>query len=217
MTWLDNKIYVVNNEAQEVQVYSNEAPFGELKEEEIKIKDMERPYAMQASQVSRSIHISDGDSRCIWSIQMPEKTISKLEVDGRPLTLSITPSNELLVVVYKRPRFQFFWKRTACRASTEPDQSHSRRTSINSTMRFNYRTVSSSSSTITRILRKRFSSASCLPGGSTTCSSCAVSMQGRWAGLLGRNGPQNSCSTMTMGTSSCQTMWAIELFYSIQS
>ena len=98
---MENKIYVVYDSSDLVQVYSDEEPFNELEDDRIEIKEMKYPCDMAASGVSRSIFISDYLNRCIWRIQMPSKEISRWKIDGRPYGLSINSSDELIVVVYR--------------------------------------------------------------------------------------------------------------------
>ena len=62
-------------------------------------------YGGQWSQSNRSIFISDFDNKCIWRIQMPNKEISRWEIDGRPWGLSINSSDELIVVVHRDGRY----------------------------------------------------------------------------------------------------------------
>ena len=59
---------------------------------------MRLPYILTASAASRSIFIGD-KRRCVWQVQMPEKEVTQWEINGIPTDLSITPANELLVVV----------------------------------------------------------------------------------------------------------------------
>ena len=105
VTWLENKIYVVCRESNRVHVFPDQEPFDELKEEEIKIEGMNDPWDMSASKVSRSMFISDPDDRCVWRVQMPGGGISRWEMDGTPGSLSITSSDELIVVVRREDRY----------------------------------------------------------------------------------------------------------------
>ena len=98
VTRLENKIYVIHGKSNKVHVFHQE-PFEEMKEKEIKIEGMTDPWDISASKVSRTIFISDNDNRCLWKFHTSNKTVSRWEMDGRPETLSITPSDELLVVV----------------------------------------------------------------------------------------------------------------------
>ena len=84
VTWLENKIYVVCRGSNRVHVFPDQEPFDELKEEEIKIEGMKRPWDMSASKVSRSMFISDPGDRCLWRVQMPGGGISRWEMDGTP-------------------------------------------------------------------------------------------------------------------------------------
>ena len=99
VAWLENKIYVVCGGSNRVHVYPDEEPFDELEDDRIEIKEMEDPWDMAASGVSRSILIGDYGNECIWRIQMPSKEISRWKIDGRPWGLSINSSDELIVFV----------------------------------------------------------------------------------------------------------------------
>ena len=98
--WLENKLYVNNCGSSRVQVFADRAPFEQLLEETIEIQDLREAWStcMTASAATRSIFISD-KTRYIWKIQMPERELSRWEVDGRATHLSITPNGELLAGV----------------------------------------------------------------------------------------------------------------------
>ena len=66
---------------------------------------MKRPWDMSASKVSRSMFISDPGDRCLWRVQMPGGGISRWEMDGTPVSLSITSSDELIVDVRREDRY----------------------------------------------------------------------------------------------------------------
>ena len=66
---------------------------------------MKRPLDMSASKVSRSMFISDLGDRCLWRVQMPGGGISRWEMDGTPGRLSITSSDESIVVVRRKDRY----------------------------------------------------------------------------------------------------------------
>ena len=105
VTWLENKIYVVCRRSNRVHVFPDQEPFDELKEEEIKIEGMKRPWDISASKGSRSMFISDLGDRCLWRVQMPGGGISRWEMDGTPGNLSITSSDELIVDVRREDRY----------------------------------------------------------------------------------------------------------------
>ena len=105
VTWLENKIYVVCRGFNRVHVFPDQEPFDELKEEEINIEGMKDPWDMSASKVSRSMFISDPGDRCLWRVQMPGGGISRWKMDGTPGSLSITSSDELIVVVRREDRY----------------------------------------------------------------------------------------------------------------
>ena len=105
VTWLKNKIYVVCEQSNMVHVFQDHPPFSEL--EGITIKRMTRPYDIAASEASRTIFISDGDERCVWTVQMLDtcSKIRKWKIDGCPETLSITLADNLSVVVRREDRY----------------------------------------------------------------------------------------------------------------
>ena len=96
MTWLENKIYVVCRSNTKVQVFRDQLPFKELKEEEIEISAMKKPFDMVASTTNRCIFISD-TCRSLWKIQIPNREISQHRI-SRPCGLSINFSDELIVM-----------------------------------------------------------------------------------------------------------------------
>ena len=87
-----------------MHVFPDQEPFDELKEDEINIEGMKDPWDMSASKVSRSMFISDPGDRSLWRVQMPGGGISRWEMDGTPGSLSITSSDELIVVVRREDR-----------------------------------------------------------------------------------------------------------------
>ena len=104
MTWLENKIYTVSIESSVVRTFQDHEPFNE--ETPIEVKDMKIPTNMVSSKVNRAIFISDWEkmgkedgnkSGCVWMIQIPDRKIIRCGINGRPWSLSITPSNGLLV------------------------------------------------------------------------------------------------------------------------
>ena len=98
VTWLEDKIYAVCRWSNIVHAFQDREPFDAV-EEGIIIKEMTDPCDISASEVRRSTFISDNYNRCLWKVHTSDGTISKWEMEGRPETLSITPSDELLVVV----------------------------------------------------------------------------------------------------------------------
>ena len=79
-------------------MFADQEPYEAL-EETIEIEDMIYPWCMTSSASTRSIFISDGQINCIFRIKMPEKELSKWEIDGVRSVLSITPKGELLAGV----------------------------------------------------------------------------------------------------------------------
>ena len=107
MAWLENKIYVVFEDSNLVHVYPDKEPFDELRNDRIEIRRMQYPSDIAASGVSRAIFISDLNSRCVWRIQIPSKTISLglIQKNGWPWELSVNSSDELIVLVLRDPRY----------------------------------------------------------------------------------------------------------------
>ena len=105
MTWFENKIYTIHRWSTIVHTFQDHEPFSE--ETPIEIKDMDDPSDMTASKLDRAIFIcdSDDDNRCLWRIQMPYRKIRRYKIDGRPWSLSITPSGDLLVTAERRDRY----------------------------------------------------------------------------------------------------------------
>ena len=105
VTSLQDKIYVICRESNQVFVFPDHKPFHELKEERIEIKKLTKPVDIAASTYTRSIFVSDGwtrnDHGVVWKIQMPGKEVSRWNIRGKPFTLSITPSDQLLVAVHR--------------------------------------------------------------------------------------------------------------------
>ena len=88
-----------------MRVFPDQKPFHKLKEEEIKIEGMKDPWDISASKVSRSMFLSDPGNRCLWRVQMSGRGISRWEMNGKPESLSITSSDELIVVVLREDRY----------------------------------------------------------------------------------------------------------------
>ena len=66
MTWLENRIYVVCDNSNQIRVFEGEVPFREIFRETIEIQGMTGPYDMVASKVNRSIFISDYEANMLW-------------------------------------------------------------------------------------------------------------------------------------------------------
>ena len=68
---------------------------------------MKQPFNMASSQMARAVFICDADDNnpCLWRIQMPDRIIRQCRIDGYPVGLSITPSDDLLVLVERRDRY----------------------------------------------------------------------------------------------------------------
>ena len=99
VTWLENKIYTIHFRSTMVQTFQDHEPFNE--ETPIEINDMAASFDIASSKKDRSIFICDSDinNPCLWRIQVPDRIIRRYEIDGRPWRLSITPSDDLLVMV----------------------------------------------------------------------------------------------------------------------
>ena len=108
IAWLENKFYVTYSRSSTVQVFADRAPFEEL-EEPFEVPDMGDPGSSVASADTRSIFFSEDNARCIWRIQMPEKELTRMEVDGLLSNISITPNGDLLagVRIFKVGTFNY--------------------------------------------------------------------------------------------------------------
>ena len=100
VTWLENKIYVVFKDTKRVCMFQGRIPYSRMKDT-IEVPRMKAPYDMISSQVSRSIFISDTDeeSRCVWRIQMSNKSANQWRVDGIPKGLFLASPDKLIVLV----------------------------------------------------------------------------------------------------------------------
>ena len=105
VTWLENKIYTINRRSTTVRTFEDHEPFNE--EKTIEVEDMTIPTDLVSSKVDRAIFISDihDENPCLWRIQMPDRIIRRYEIDGLPWKLSITPSDDLLVLAERRDRY----------------------------------------------------------------------------------------------------------------
>ena len=98
MAWFEPQICISYHGLKAVRVFADQAPFQE--QEPVQIEDMEDPCSMAASAKSHAIYISESKAKRIWKLNLPNK-IPKLLMfqSGNPGQLSVTPKNELLVVV----------------------------------------------------------------------------------------------------------------------
>ena len=94
--WLDSKIYV--SYGLGIRVFTDQTPFTELPEQ-ISILQLVLPTAMVASTSTNSLLLNDSLFCCIWKIQLPDRRISRIGLSFVAGHLSITPNDELLVVV----------------------------------------------------------------------------------------------------------------------
>ena len=103
ITFLENRIFVVCSGLGHVFVFSGQKPFGRMKYEEIDIKEMKNPSDMTSSSTNRAIFVSDSrwDGGCVWKIQMSNAQVKKFLIEGQPTRLSMSPKEELLVLVQK--------------------------------------------------------------------------------------------------------------------
>ena len=98
IAWLENRICITYGQIKRVRVFADRAPFEELPEG-IEFENIIDPGGMVACPSSRSLFVSDGFEVCVWKIQFPQRTMSKIETGYAPEQVSITPNNELLVVI----------------------------------------------------------------------------------------------------------------------
>ena len=99
VAWLENKIYVVSQASNVLHVLQDRETGEESEEETMEVVGMKDPRDMTASKVSRSIFISDYANRCLWKMQLPNKEQRRVNVDGIPHRMSITPLDVLVLVV----------------------------------------------------------------------------------------------------------------------
>ena len=98
MTWCDDKIYIIGFYSKRVHVFSDTKPFEKF-EYDHEIIGISNPVDMVASRASQSILISDGEGQSFWRIKISDGKIKNCKLNGRPHGLSITTSDELIVVV----------------------------------------------------------------------------------------------------------------------
>ena len=99
IAWLENKIYVTYFGIKRVRVFSDQVPFNELPEG-IEIKELLFARGMAASATTRSLFISDSLGCCVWKIEFPNNILKCYHCFLLvPTLISITPDDELLVVV----------------------------------------------------------------------------------------------------------------------
>ena len=99
VAWLEGNIYVVIDETNIVYVHPDQESIDGSKEGNIELDGMENPWNMVASQLSRSIFISEPGNNCFWRIQMPGRKISRWDVDGEPNDMLISSSDVLVLYV----------------------------------------------------------------------------------------------------------------------
>ena len=102
VAWLENKIYVISQSSNIVQVYSESK--NKWKVENIELKKMTNPRDMAASQPGRSLFLCDIGNRCLWRIQMPGRGVSRWDIEGNPGRISISSSGVLIVCVNRCDR-----------------------------------------------------------------------------------------------------------------
>ena len=86
--------------AKESTHFQIRKPYDELENDVIECEEMKHPYDM--CKASQSIFISDSEAQCLWKIQLPGSKKSqwkKWNIDGIPKGLSVTPADELLLMV----------------------------------------------------------------------------------------------------------------------
>ena len=99
----ENEIYVVAAVSNIVHVYSGIIPFEELIHKNMEIKQLKSPSDMCVSNNCGALFISDSyrANKCIWIVQLLNREISQAgkQLIGLPMKMSITQSDELVVVV----------------------------------------------------------------------------------------------------------------------
>ena len=107
MCWFDHRIYAVCFNSDRIFVFHDQLPFDRMEEEEFDMEEMQLPEDMTACRSRPFLFISDPDdnSRCLWRIEIPSKLVTRQKIDGKPLGLSITASDDVVVVVESYPAF----------------------------------------------------------------------------------------------------------------
>ena len=103
---LEGIIYIASDKSNQILAYQDEEPFTELENEDIVIHGLESPRDLATSAVSRCLFVCDLANRCVWQVQRTNaaKDVSKrIAVDGEPTKLSISSSNQLLVLIRSPP------------------------------------------------------------------------------------------------------------------
>ena len=96
---LENKIFVALKESKTIFAFWEKRPFIRMEHENIEIQGLKDPRDLAASIVDTSLFVSDPDSKCLWKVRVPDKKVSKVEIDGEPHKLFVSPRNQLLITV----------------------------------------------------------------------------------------------------------------------
>ena len=97
---LDGRIYIIYSDVKKIGVHCDYSPFLSLMSDEIAIKDVEKPDDMTSCSATKCLFISDySGNKCIFKVQMPDKTITRYPVNGKPSKISTTANDELVTIV----------------------------------------------------------------------------------------------------------------------
>ena len=97
VAWLEERIYVVTKSSNIVYVHPDQESIDGSNNEIIELKGMKKPWDMVASELSRTIFISDHGIGCVWRIQLPRVRISRWEVEGTPYEMFVSSLDVLVV------------------------------------------------------------------------------------------------------------------------
>ena len=104
ITWLEHKFYVIDNDLNgytKIRIFNDQAPFEESPDSIHLLERAFDAYDITSSKISRALFIiGDGlHHEYIIKIRMPRRKVTRRRIEGYPACLSITPNNELLVVM----------------------------------------------------------------------------------------------------------------------
>ena len=102
MTWLENKLYVLCDNAnpdnvRRLRVFADHAPYEELPEG-IVLEGIKEACGMAASVSTRAIFFCEPFKQCIWKLQIPNNEMKRFPVRFMPFRLSVGQDDELFVI-----------------------------------------------------------------------------------------------------------------------
>jgi hypothetical protein len=96
LTKLNNKLYVVYNEYDTINVYMAQQPFTQLPP--IHINAMKRPTDMSACSINNCLYVVDYGSNCVWRVNTYNK-VDKWLQDTNALRLSVTLEGQVVLLI----------------------------------------------------------------------------------------------------------------------